>query len=164
VPLPAGDEPKAQDITWMTLISASSTRNPEQTSSYGLVQYDAFYAMDGKSSTAWVEGAAGHGIGESLTFKLSRPMTITRIGVTGGFELDATTYAANNRVEQLTLVFADGSEQSVTLGDERGMQYHDITPIRTDKVSLVIASVYAGTSFDDTPIAEVELWGYGERQ
>jgi hypothetical protein len=159
---PATDERAARNITWMTIASASSTRSPEQTRKYGLVQYDAFYAVDGKLSTAWVEGAAGSGVGESLHFKLSRPITLTRIGVTAGFELDAATFTANNRVQQLTLLFSDGSEQQIIVEDRRGLQYFTITPVRTDKVSLVIDSVYRGASYDDTPLAEVELWGYGE--
>jgi hypothetical protein len=150
-----------QDVTWMAVASASSVRQMEVTRQYGTISYAAVNVLDDDPTTAWVEGVTGAGTGESLQLRFSQAVTITRIGLVVGFDLNATVFAANNRVKQVQLVFADGSTQQVAFADERGMQYRDITPVRTDSLSLVIAEVYPGTSYDDTALAEVEVWGFG---
>ena len=150
-----------QDVTWMAVASASSVREREVTRQYGTISYAAVNVLDDDPTTAWVEGVAGAGTGESLQLRFSQAVTMTRIGLIVGFDLNATVFAANNRVKQVQLVFADGRTQQVAFADERGMQYRDITPVRTDSLSLVIAEVYPGTSYDDTALAEVEVWGFG---
>jgi len=39
------------------------------------------------------------------------------------------------------------------------MQYTNVGPFRTTSVELVIEAVYAGSTYDDTCIGEVAIWG-----
>jgi hypothetical protein len=58
------------------------------------------------------------------------------------------------------LIFSDGSVQTVEFLDQRGIQYVPIADVTTTSIAIVIAGVYPGSQYDDTPIAEVEVWGY----
>ncbi len=58
------------------------------------------------------------------------------------------------------LIFANGTNIQVGLEDKRGIQYISIKNITSLSIVIVIEDVYRGTLYDDTPIAEIEVWGY----
>ena len=126
----------------------------------GLVRYDPGNALDRNPATAWVEGAIGPGVGEQLVLTFPRPVTLVRLGFDIGFDRDDRIFAANNRVRSAKLLFSDGSVQRVEFLDQRGMQYPSFAGVTTSKLTVVIDAVYPGTKYDDTCIAEVQIWGY----
>jgi hypothetical protein len=107
-----------------------------------------------------VEGVAGPGIGEQLKLVFPQPISVTRLGVDVGFDRDEPIFYANNRVRRARLLFSDGSTQSVEFLDRRGIQYVASAGVTTTFITIVIDDVYPGSKYDDTPIAEVEVWGY----
>ncbi len=126
--------------------------------------YEPWKAIDGNLATAWVEGVAGPGIGETLTLDFPGMAQITHIGIAVGYDSDQETFAANNRVKRIALTFSSGYHIDQTFHDVQGRQEVTITPpeewlAETDTLRIVIADVYPGTRYDDTPIAEVEVWG-----
>jgi hypothetical protein len=157
---PTTISPEVRDLTGIATASVSSVLAPEETVSFGLVHFDPGYALDRDPATSWVEGVAGSGIGEQLKLVFPQPISLTRLGVDIGFDRDESIFYANNRVRRVRLIFSDGSAQSADFLDQRGIQYVPIPNISTTSVVIVIEDVYRGSTYDDTPIAEVEVWGY----
>jgi serine/threonine protein kinase len=135
-PPTATDTPRISDLSALAATSASSMLPEETLPKLGLVRYDSGNALDRNPATAWVEGASGSGVGEQLVLTFPQPVTLVRLG------------------------FSDGSVQHVEFLDQRGMQYLSFAGVTTTKLTIVIDAVYPGTKYDDTCIAEVEIWGY----
>lgn len=125
--------------------------------------YHGIAAIDSLPETAWVEGVAGPGIGEWIQLDFVEPITIATIGVNPGYAASDELFAANNRVKTLTVqfVFPDGSTDStiLTLEDAPGVQLIDLpNPAIVRAVRLIIDDIYPGDTYDDTAIAEIELY------
>jgi hypothetical protein len=138
--------------------SASSVRLAVQANTYY-----AANAIDGKSSTAWIEGAAGPGIGEWIRFDFNREINLHRIIIQPGYFKGPQTWAENNRLAKMTVQFADGSSRVLPLDDRMESQRFDVGSVKTRWVRLVIGSVYQGTNpgpNDDTALSEIAFeWG-----
>jgi hypothetical protein len=129
--------------------SASSVRLAVQANTYY-----AANAMDGKRSTAWIEGVDGPGIGEWLRFDFDREINLHRILILPGYFKSPQIWTENNRVATLTAYFSDGTSRDLTFDDRMDSQKIDIGSKKTRWVKLVIKSVYYGTD-PDTAISEV---------
>lgn len=139
--------------------TASSKLAPEQTIN-GVVTYEPEKAYDDNLASAWVEGVAGPGIGEWLTLRFERPVTITRLGLDIGFDRDEAIFFQNHRVRRARVSFSNGDEQTLEFGDQRGVQYATMNHGPVEWITVTIEGVYTGAPYDDTPIAEVIAWGY----
>ncbi|HSI65495.1 MAG TPA: hypothetical protein VLE43_20380 [Candidatus Saccharimonadia bacterium] len=140
--------------------TASSTLAPGKEFRYD-AQLLAEDDPEGESS-AWVEGAKGDGIGESVTLALDKPAKVRRVGLVNGYAKSEDIYQKNNRVAKLEVSVNGGKSVTVEVPDERlssEMFYFDL-PESTDAVStvkLTIAGVYKGTKYEDTALSEVVL-------
>lgn len=122
--------------------------------------YDAPSAVDGEEWTSWQEGAAGAGEGETLTIHLDREYNVKYLLLKLGSWAGEGTYLENCRPQTMTIDF--GSE-SVQLSFPDEQKEHCVTlskDVKTDTVTFRIDSAYAGTSWSETCIAEVEIDGY----
>jgi len=93
------------------------------------------------------------------------------IGVSVGYDRDPDdtlrspeVFAANNRLKRATLFFSNGEQIELNFADTRGIQRIPLARapgpgIETTFIKLVIEEVYAGSRYDDTCIAEIEVWG-----
>lgn len=129
--------------------------------------YGPYAAIDGQLETAWAEGVEGSGVGEWIRLDFPAAVAVHAIHVDVGFDKDADLFAKNNRVREATLRFSDGQEVTVTFDDVRGMQPISVTdlfggPVETTSVELVIEDVTPGSAYDDTCIAEIEVYGVTE--
>ncbi len=153
-------------------LATSSLQDPKRPG-----RYDAVRAFDGDLSTSWVEGAAGDGIGEKIAFRM--PPSARTIAVFPGYG-DAKYYSANNRVKtavlslylvgvakyenaagyscrklsSTNLAFSDSAAfQKTSLGSLPGGadDFHFLVGV------LEIQSVYPGTKYQDTCVAEIRL-------
>jgi serine/threonine protein kinase len=156
---PSPDPSKEQNLTELATASASSTLTEDNVPGHGLVQHDPANVLDQDSATSWVEGTDGPGIGEQILLSFEQPITATRLGINVGFDRDADIFYANNRLRRAQLIFADGSTQSSEFDDQRGVQHVSLEPVTTTSIAIIIDDVYKGRQFDDTAIAEVEVWG-----
>lgn len=152
--------PADTNLTSLATASASSVLAPEQTACCGLVFFSPDNVLDRDLDTSWVEGVPGPGIGQQLVIQFARPVTIGRIGLDVGYDRDAAIFFANHRVRRVRLTFSDGSTQHINFRDRRGMQFATLAAVTTSTVALTIEDIYPGSKYDDTPIAEVEVWGY----
>jgi hypothetical protein len=129
--------------------SASSVRLAVQANTY-----DPANAIDGKRSTAWIEGVEGPGLGEWIRFDFNREINLHRILILPGYFKSPRIWAQNNRLASVTAYFSDGTSRDLTFTDRMESQKTDIGSIRTKWVKFVIKSVYYGTD-PDTAICEV---------
>ncbi len=129
--------------------SASSVRLAVQSNTYY-----AANAIDGKRSTAWIEGVDGPGIGEWIRFDFDREIVIHRILIQPGYFKSPQIWAGNNRLAVVTAQFSNGSSRELTFADSMTSQKVDVGAIRTKWVRFVIKSVYYGTD-PDTALSEV---------
>jgi len=125
------------------------------------VQANTYYAanaIDGKSSTAWIEGATGPGVGEWIRFDFDREINLHRIVVQPGYFKGPQVWAQNNRLAKVTAQFSDGTSRALTFDDRMESQRIDVGSVKTRWVRLVIGSVYEGTDpgpNDDTALSDI---------
>lgn len=160
-------------------VKVSSTLSPES-------RYGAQHLTDGDLDTAWCEGARGDGSGSTLTLELSRPVLLEAIGLWGAYLKTDATLVDNHRVRAV-VARAGRSRTGWTLADPavpvardpstgadvpaaqwlthvrqseppwRGVPALSSQPVR--RVTLMIESVYPGSSADDLCISEIDVLG-----
>lgn len=122
----------------------------------------AYAAIDGKEETSWQEGVDGDGVGSWLQFDLDKEYDITGFIFKLGNWNDAKDYYnGNNRPKELLISFSDGNGDQERFFEDKKEQvpWNLDTPVRTDVVRIQIESVYEGDTWDDTCIAEIEIYG-----
>jgi F5/8 type C domain-containing protein len=129
--------------------SSSSIRLAVQTNTY----YPS-NAIDGKRSTAWIEGVDGVGVGEWIQFDFDHEITVHRILIQPGYFKSPAIWSQNNRLATVTARFSDGTSRQLNFDDVMQSQKVDVGSIKTRWVRLVIESVYYGSD-PDTAISEV---------
>jgi hypothetical protein len=138
--------------------SAGSLKITPSSSSVRLaVQSNTYYpanAMDGKRSTAWIEGVDGAGIGEWIRFDFDREINLHRILIQPGYFKSPQIWSQNNRLAMVTAQFSDGSSRQLSFDDRMEGQKVDLGAVRTRWVKLTIASVYYGAD-PDTAVSEI---------
>lgn len=118
--------------------------------------------FDNDVSTAWVEGAQGNGIGESLTINFDKNYIIDGIEINSGYQKDAEHYLINSRPNRIKLTYSDGTSEFYILADLFDAQWVMLNnPVVTDKIVLTLDTVYPGTIYEDTAISEI---GFNEYQ
>lgn len=144
---------------------ASSDTTLVDNTGYGFA-YDASNVLDQDFSTAWcqselnpeVDGPFAGGI--TLTFSESPAGEM--VGIVPGFARDETIYFQNNRIKQLVLL--DGAspilEDNIVfnLEDSYGMQFFQLPEGVGESLKFYVSDVYPGSKYDDTCIAEMDLW------
>jgi hypothetical protein len=158
----ASPSPAQRTVATETTLPVDQTNSPlkinASASSMRLaVQANTYYAanaIDGKRTTAWIEGADDAGIGEWIRFDFDRDITLRRILWQPGYFKSPTIWSQNNRLAAVTAEFSDGSSRELTFVDRMESQKTDIGSVRTRWVRFVIKSVYHGTD-PDTALSEV---------
>jgi hypothetical protein len=130
---------------------------PSSSSNRLAVQSNTYYpanAIDGKRSTAWIEGVDGPGLGEWIRFDFDREINLHRILIQPGYFKSPAIWAQNNRLATITAQFSDGTSRDLNFDNRMDSQKVDIGSVKTRWVKFVIKSVYYGTD-PDTAISEV---------
>lgn len=127
-------------------------------------QYFAHATVDESLDTAWAEGVPGPGIGEWIEIGFPGEFELYAIELANGYQRSEDLFVKNNRIKRATLIFSNGEQMTVDLADERGRQHVDLIETRgatveTDMIKIVIDDVYPGTEYDDTCLAEIEVYG-----
>jgi len=140
-------------------LSASSHLSADRYGTYG-----PYAAIDGSKETSWVEGVAGPGIGEWVQFTFPGTIELHALGFDVGFDKDADLFVKNNRIKKATLIFSNGEQTRIEFEDTRGMQEFAMVRapgpnVETTSIKIIIEDVYPGTEYDDTCLAEIEVWG-----
>lgn len=135
-------------------VEASSTFPDE-----GRIRYDAGQLVDGKVSTAWVEGEDGSGLGSWLELDLGGERTVHKVKVWPGFWYSREFWHRTNRPRELEIRWSDGTSDRFEIPD--AMEPFEAvlaTPRRTRSARLIVRNVYAGNTWLDTAISEIQLF------
>ena len=157
-PAPVDTKHTADDLTTTEPSNTTPLKITASASSVRLaVQSNTYYAanaIDGKRSTAWIEGVDGPGLGEWIRFDFDREIKVHRILIQPGYFKSQSIWADNNRLATVTAQFSDGSSRDLNFNDGMNSQKVDIGSVKTRWVKFVIKAVYYGTD-PDTAISEV---------
>jgi hypothetical protein len=111
---------------------------------------------------AWVEGAEGDGIGESITLTLKKPANVTQVGLFNGYTKSRELYFANNRAAQFKVSVNGGEAFKIDVPDEfleTERFWFELpksaAPVKT--IKFEISDVYPGTKYKDTAISDIDL-------
>ena len=116
-------------------------------------------AADGSVTTSWQEGVDGPGKGESLTLHYESASPIRYFLFRLGNWRDNVYFYGNNRPRSLILTFEDGSQTTAVFPADQAGYYVELSaPVTTSFVTFTIESVYIGTDWDDTCIAEITAY------
>ena len=164
-------------------ISASSTLKP-----IGNLNYKAQNAQDDDLGTAWIEGAEGYGIGESITFcfpyrkkydKNGNPIEsgnndayamnystqpVTTVCIYNGYMKSEKAWRDNSRVKQLKLYINGKPYALLNLKDTTAIQIFSIgrqAAVPELCLKFEITDVYKGDKYEDTAISEIDFDGEG---
>lgn len=154
----SGSTTEARNLAPFASASASSELPADR-----LGSYQAWAAIDGLMESPWCEGATRTGVGEWIMLEFPSPIQLQTIVVTNGYDYNEEIFYSNNRIKRGGFAFSEGElewefedtrePQRIEIGDE-------VTPnLETSMVKLVIADNYPGSRYDDTCVAEIELWG-----
>lgn len=126
--------------------------------------YVAMNIHDFSLRSAWVEGVAGDGIGESVTFTFeANSPPITTVEIHNGYMKSDKLWQENSRVKELKLYVNGEFYATLMLKDIQNKQIFDIGRIESKNTELVfkfeIISVYKGEKYEDTCISEIEFNG-----
>jgi hypothetical protein len=155
-----GPAEDARDLTPFAISSASSHLPTDHGG-----QYQSFMAMDSALDTAWAEGVSGSGVGEWLELQFPGTVEVHSIALDVGYDQDQDIFSANNRIKRATFIFSSGEQVTLDFSDSRGLQTIPLVRapgpnINTTSVRMVINEVYPGSRYDDTCLAEIEVWGW----
>lgn len=134
--------------------------------------YGAENVFDDDPATSWVEGAPGAGIGESIELllsawtaggKLEGSYEIAEIAMINGYAASESLYYANNRPKRVRVDYRNAAGGPDSGGsfvwDLRETTDLQVLPFRRPilmgSLSITIESVYPGSRYDDTCIAEI---------
>jgi hypothetical protein len=150
--------------------------------SEGFARYGKDSMLDGDLRTAWVEGAPGLGIGETITFE-PKNAYITEMAVLNGYVADESRYYENARIKKLRVeidykpsgeAHEKHVQKDIILPDRSYKSLKPRYPFSSvdwileqpqgdafiEKVKLTILEVYPGRKFEDTAITELYICGF----
>lgn len=122
------------------------------------VSYEPKNLVDGKLSFAWVEGETGSGLGSFVTLDMGEEKAVTGLRLWNGYWYSPDYWERHNRMKDIEVEFSDGTKQTFTLKDE--MVPETITfpkTVKTSSIKVKFKSVYAGNTFQDTVISELQV-------
>jgi hypothetical protein len=159
---------KPADVSRSATASAPQTAPPNEDVAGNLVRYEPRNMLDGVPETTW--RMAGDGAGETLTFRLDKPTTITEVGLINGYAKTSREgnrtfdwYHGNRRVLAVEWRFDDGMRVGQDFNDTRNLQTIEVDDATTRSVQLRLVDVSppgsgpSGRNY--TAISEVSLVG-----
>ena len=120
--------------------------------------------LDGDTTTAWVEGAKGTGVGEWVKLEFDSLVPVARIEIANGYQKDDQRFTGDVRIKSLELDYSDGTRQLVQLLDKQGLQViepalgADRKPMSTQWIKLIILSVYPAYRIPEAALSEMRVY------
>lgn len=149
----------ASRVSLKDIVSSASASSVYSGDSLGIHGPENLY--DGKLKTNWTEDVSGTGIGENVTIYFNGTYAVKNMRIYVGSHFNQTVYWQNGRPKAITLTFSDGSSTYITLQDTYNEQEIVLDQYYyTDRVTLTIEEVYAGSVYLDTIIAELDFTAY----
>lgn len=147
----ASSEVKQITMSNITGVAASSS----------LSEYDLTHSpdrlIDNDITKGWCEGVSGTGVGEYVLFSLDSICMVNELTIWNGYQKKDSLYSKNARVASLKLEFSDGASEMIAVSDSKGAQTISFPQHNTSFIKVTIASIYSGTTYEDTVISEIDF-------
>jgi hypothetical protein len=130
------------------------------------LDYKADNAHDFSLRTAWVEGAPGLGIGQSISYRFAKGSPpVTTVEIYNGYMKSEKAWGENARVKQLKLYVNDSPFALLNVKDIQSKQLFAIDTLQGKDKDLMlkfeITAVYKGSKYEDVALSEIEFDGIG---
>lgn len=134
-------------------LCVSSILDPQYGNRYG-----GSNLTDGDMSTAWVEGVAGDGEGQSIVLKFGGEREPSILRFANGYNKTNALFEKNGRVREIVIAGSNGRQLTAALRDTGQWQAVDISALGpVTWLSLTIRSAYRGSAYRDTAISELRV-------
>lgn len=132
--------------------------------------YKAENLIDNNPNTAWIEGKADDGIGESFLIDFSSGRVITaayyidEIAFVNGYNKSKDLFLKNNRVKKLEISYQDYISRTeikeiITLKDTMEKQIIKLPKQAVCfQMKFKILDIYKGTKYNDTALSEIYIY------
>lgn len=146
----------ADGYTQVTVSSATATSTIQQDG----IDNTPHVLYDGTLWSSWQDGVDGDGIGQSITFTFDRTYRIRYLVMRlGNWYSSDDYYYRNNRPSKMTFELGD-EEFQVDFPDEKREFVVELSEdVPADSLKMIIDGVYSGTTYQDTCINEVDVFG-----
>jgi hypothetical protein len=131
-------------------LCVSSVLAPQGGNSYGP---EHLIGRAENENSAWCEGTAGPGIGQTISEQLDGGYTARSVSITNGYAKSDAAFHANGRIKRAIIETNRGYKAIVTLKDTREPQTITFPKSKIVWVKLTILEAYAGTH-DDTCVSQ----------
>ncbi|MBR1598974.1 MAG: hypothetical protein IJ661_08705 [Lachnospiraceae bacterium] len=152
-------------------VKVSNTEASSNLSAANGKTYDAANLIDGNYETAWVEGVAGVGIGETITLHLGEVSDVYGIQLYNGYLASGDLFEKNGKVTEVSVDFGGGMVVEKELygiyygwGSAENLASFNLNkieldkPVATDTIVITIKNAEAGNKYDDTCISEITVY------
>ncbi len=115
---------------------------------------------DGNARTCWADGVDGTGIGEWFRLEADSDQAVKGIKVLNGYCKSEKIYYQNSRPQKVTVSLSNGHSYEFTLSDTFN-EYQTLdfgSTETTSYVQVTIDSTYAGNTWNDTSVSEVQVY------
>lgn len=128
--------------------------------------------IDGSYETAWVEGVAGTGVGETITLHLDGNSPVYGIQLYNGYLVNGDLYEKNGKVTSVKVDFGGGNvieKEVYGYGDQDETDSSYLASfnlnrieleqsVMTDSITITITGAEAGYKYDDVCISEIKVY------
>jgi len=155
------EPPPSTEVQRLPLAWADATSTLPPWKGY---RFDADQLRDGSLNTSWqpLDKRRG-GVGQKVTLGFRVPHQVSAISIANGFQRQdklGDLFLLNNRARALRLIFSDGSQQRLELGEkDRGSVRFDFKPRIVKSLELEVLSIWRGEKWNDLAISEIEIFG-----
>jgi len=149
-----GINPVRPDKSEVTVSASSVSRDTTGTG----FDYSPSQVLDQDFSTSWTEDVKDEGKDEWILLEFPSKAKINTLGIVPGYARDTDIYVENNRLKSFELEFSDGTKINKELPDKYGMHFIEFSTIETTFLKLTIKNIYSGSKYNDTCIAEIDIW------
>jgi len=118
------------------------------------------HLMDGDTTTAWVGGGVGPGVGQWIELSFSIPTRVERIGIYNGHQGEGE-FNQFRRIRSGRIAYPDGTETRFWLRDEPGEQVVECRGKAFKSVRIVVDDVFPKgdlTSKTKLAVSEIKLY------
>lgn len=120
--------------------------------------YGVDNTYDGILDTMWCENnKAGDGTGSWFEQKFPYPVPVSKLVLRNGNAFDLKFWMLSNRAKSATLVFSDGSKESVSIKDTLMEQTVTFPSHTTNSVRVVFGEVVKGQKYNDLCTSEAHF-------
>ena len=153
--LPIQSGPNLAGYQTVNVLNASASSTIVQTKT----DNNPMKLFDGRDDSTWQEGVQGYGIGEMVSWNMDRKYNIKYIGFKLGNWASDYYYYGNAKPKTITLTAGDFTGQ-VTFTNDRAVQWVELSnEVPADSMKIQINDVFPGTTWQDTCITEILVYG-----